>query len=131
MSNLPMKCSKNTASLEEVLAMIDNPPQKAVRSDAGKARMELLSSTALKGTAAVLEFGSRKYQADNWRKGMEWRRCIGSLMRHLAAFNDGEDLDPESGLPHVDHIACNAMFLQEYFRTHKELDDRYKGDNKT
>jgi len=98
----------------------------ATRHDSGKPQMDLLSPIAMEGTASILTFGAKKYAAHNWRKGMLWSRSIASLMRHLFKFIGGEDTDPESGLPHIDHVACNAMFLQEYFRTHKELDDRYK-----
>jgi hypothetical protein len=88
--------------------------------------VDLLSPLALEGLANVLEFGAKKYEEHNWRKGMKWGRIIASLLRHTFKFMGGEDLDKESGLPHVDHIICNAMFLSETFRTHKELDDRYK-----
>jgi hypothetical protein len=47
-------------------------------------------------------------------------------MRHLHAFNDGEDKDPESGLSHLAHASCCLMFLLEFEKTHQELDDRYK-----
>jgi hypothetical protein len=47
-------------------------------------------------------------------------------MRHLHAFNDGEDKDPESGLSHLAHLGCCVMFLLEFEKTHKELDDRFK-----
>lgn len=98
----------------------------AARFDTGKPRLDLISSVAINGTATILAFGACKYAANNWRKGMDWSRCIASMLRHTFAFMGGEDLDPESGLPHIDHIACNVMFLQEYYRTHKHLDDRYK-----
>jgi hypothetical protein len=32
------------------------------------------------------------------------------MLRHLIALLDGEELDSESGLPHIGHIMCNAMF---------------------
>lgn len=99
--------------------------QGALRYDSDKPRMDLLSPIALEGTAQILTFGAKKYAANNWRKGMDWNRCISSAMRHLNQFQKGEDYDPESGLPHLDHLACNIMFLQEYFRTHKHLDNRY------
>lgn len=95
------------------------------KHDAGKPMCELLSSQALVGTATVLTFGAKKYSAHNWRLGIVWSRLIGSTLRHLFAFAGGEDLDPESGLPHIDHAATNIMFLQEFYRTRKDLDDRF------
>lgn len=88
--------------------------------------MALLSAMALAGTAQVLSFGAGKYAAHNWRAGREWSRDISGALRHLLAFMAGEDLDPESGLPHIDHAACCVMFLQDFFRTRPEFDDRYK-----
>lgn len=79
--------------------------------------------------AKVFTMGAEKYDEDNWRKGMNWRKCLASLMRHTNAFNRGEDLDPESGLPHMAHVAVNAMFLLEYMRTNKELDDRFRTES--
>ena len=96
------------------------------KDDAEKPRMDLLSPAAMLGTAVVLTFGARKYAANNWRKGIAWGRLTAALLRHTTAFMAGEDTDPESGLPHVDHIACCAMFLQEHFRLRKDLDDRWR-----
>ena len=33
---------------------------------------------------------------------------------------------PESGLRHIDHILCNALFLAGNDQEHPELDDRYR-----
>jgi hypothetical protein len=74
----------------------------------------------------VLKFGADKYAEHNWRKGFAWSRPLAAAMRHLTAFNDGEDKDPESGLSHLAHAACCIMFLLEFEKTHKELDDRYR-----
>ncbi len=97
-----------------------------LKYDTGKPACELLSPIALLGTSAVLAFGAKKYAAHNWRKGLPWSKVIGAIMRHLLAIMRGEDIDPESGLPHVDHLNTEVMFLQEFFRTHKHLDDRFK-----
>lgn len=98
----------------------------ALRYDTNKMKMELISPIALEDLAAVLTFGSLKYEDHNWRKGMKWSRVIGSLKRHLNAIEKGEDVDQESGLLHIGHLMCNAMFLSEYYRTQQSLDDRYK-----
>lgn len=101
-----------------------------LRYDDEKPKVDLLSPIAMIGTADVLTFGSKKYDVHNWRKGMSWSRVIACLLRHTFKFMMGEDIDKESGLPHVDHMGCNVMFLQEYYRTMRELDDRFKGNKK-
>lgn len=117
-----------------------NKKESGLRYNQDKVRMDLLSPIALEATAAVLTAGSKKYADHNWRKGMNWSICIGSLMRHWNKFMAGEDYDFDSscegcqnkncknhsGLPHIDHVATNAMFLQEYMRIQKEYDDRFK-----
>jgi hypothetical protein len=101
-----------------------------IKHDSGKAPMSLLSREALEQTALVLAFGADKYAAHNWRKGFQWSRPLSAAMRHLLAFQDGEDRDPESGLSHLAHAMCCIMFVLEFEKTHKELDDRWKPETK-
>lgn len=98
----------------------------ALKFDSGKPGMNLLSREALEQIALVMDFGKQKYDAHNWRKGFQWSRPLSAAMRHIMAFNDGEDKDPESGLSHLAHAACCIMFLLEFEKTHKDLDDRWK-----
>jgi hypothetical protein len=98
----------------------------AIKHDSDKPPMNLLSREALEQTAMVMAFGKEKYAAHNWRGGFAWSRPLSAAMRHLMAFNDGEDKDPESGLSHLAHAACCIMFLLEFEKTHKHLDDRFK-----
>jgi hypothetical protein len=60
----------------------------------------------------------------NWEQGMTWSRCYNSCMRHLLAFWRGEEMDPESGLPHLAHAICNIIFLYEYQTRSIGKDDR-------
>jgi len=98
----------------------------AIKYDQDKPPLDLLSRVALEETAKVMAFGAKKYAAHNWRKGFDWNRPLAAAMRHIQAFNDGEDKDPESGLSHLAHAACCIMFLLEFEKTHPELDNRYK-----
>ena len=100
----------------------------AIKFDQDKLPLNLLSTEAMNQTAAVLKFGAQKYAEHNWRKGFSWSRPLAAAMRHITAFNAGEDKDPESGLSHLAHAACCIMFLLEFEKTHPELDDRYKFD---
>ena len=72
----------------------------------------------------VLEFGANKYARDNWKKGREVTQLCESLSRHLFAFMRGEDVDPESGVSHIGHIMCNAMFIEHCLKHHPDMDDR-------
>ena len=76
--------------------------------------------------AKVLDMGADKYARDNWRKGTAYQRRMASAMRHMLAWIEGEDLDPESGLPHLAHAATNCMFLMNWQRRGVGTDDRFK-----
>lgn len=85
--------------------------QGGMKFDAGKPRMSLLPFDALLMVAMVLTFGAKKYAAHSWRtvpNALE--RYSDALLRHWERMQAGEWLDPESGLPHWAHIACNALF---------------------
>lgn len=97
-----------------------------VKFDAGKPPLSLIPKSALDQEALVLGFGAAKYGRNNWRKGIAWSRLIDATLRHITAFNEGEDFDPETGLSHLAHARCGLAFLIEYSETHKELDDRAK-----
>ena len=102
---------------------------EGVKYDSGKLRVDLLDPLALEGLAKVLGFGAVKYAAHNWRGGMSYSRLLGAALRHLFAIIRGEDIDSESGLPHIDHLGCCWMFLSNMMKTRPDLDDRYKGES--
>lgn len=112
---------------DNIPAAVD-PKAGGVKHDSSKVRLELLSMIALIEIGKVATFGAAKYDDNNWRKGFKWSRLLGAALRHLFAFIGGEDKDPESGLSHLAHAGCCILFLLEHEVTHKELDDRYKGN---
>ena len=93
------------------------------RFNGGKPRLDLIPLMGLEDCANVFEYGSKKYAPWNWAKGMPWSAVVGCMLRHLSAIQRGEDLDPESGLPHVGHLMCNAVMLATFRRTYPEGND--------
>lgn len=61
----------------------------------------------------------------NWRKS---KVCVttyvAAIMRHLNAFRDGENDDPESGLPHLAHIGASVNILLDAQACGTLVDDR-------
>lgn len=84
-----------------------------LKFDSTKPRMALVPASLGYKVAEVVTYGAKKYKADNWRKVKSREPYINALERHLAAYKNGEMIDPESGLTHMAHIACNAAFLIE------------------
>lgn len=95
------------------------------KKDAGKPPMELVDPYAIEQLSRVLGFGAQKYEPNGWRAGIEWTRVAAAVLRHTYAFLNGETNDPETGLHHMAHAMCEAMFLVNYQQTHPEKDDRY------
>lgn len=99
----------------------------AARYNSGKVDFSLIPMCTLEDEARVWEYGKAKYAAWNWAKGMPWSAVFASMMRHMAAWQRGEELDPESGLPHLAHAQCNLRMLTLYATMYPEGDDRPKG----
>ncbi len=87
--------------------------------------MDLIDPSFQVALADVLTYGASKYGAHNWREGIEASRLYGALQRHLNAFWAGEDSDPESGLHHLGHAACELMFLHWTVTNIPARDDRW------
>jgi hypothetical protein len=102
-------------------------PEVGIKHDQQKEPLSLLSRTWLLGVAKVMAFGAKKYAAHNWRNGIERSRLISAALRHIMAYNEGQDLDEETKLSHLDHASCCLMFARELHDTRPDLDDRWKG----
>ena len=94
---------------------------------AKKAPMWLLPAHALQQTSWVHKLGSEKYGPYNWRKTSVCATTyISAIMRHLDAWRDGEDNDPESGVSHIAHVAASCNILLDAQHCGKLNDDRAK-----
>lgn len=97
-----------------------------IKHDSGKPQLSYISRELLEAMAQVRAFGAKKYARDNWKQGFKYNRTIDALLRHIFAFLSGEDNDPESGLNHIYHAACNIEHLIYDIKHHPENDDRTK-----
>ena len=90
--------------------MSDQKPG-AVTYDGTKIPFHELPLDALEGLCRVLAYGATKYESGNWRKANDPTRYLGALYRHLNEHLAGRVIDPESGLPHIEHAVTNMVIL--------------------
>ena len=102
-----------------------NTDPKAAAGDA-KTPMQFIPLSSLDQVAHVMKLGSEKYGFLNWRHcdGVEFNTYKGAMLRHLAAYCDGEDIDPESGQSHIAHIAASCLILLDAEKCGKLIDNR-------
>lgn len=83
-----------------------------------------LDPSALLTLAEVSGWGAQKYEAHNYLRGYAWSLSFDACQRHLLAFWAGEELDPESGLPHVAHAAWHCLAMLAFLQRGIGTDDR-------
>jgi hypothetical protein len=105
--------------------MYGTSSDKGIKYDAEKPDFSLMPPISLTAFAQVLTYGKKKYAAHNWRNGLDQARLISSAMRHLTAYLGGQTNDPESGLPHMAHVMCNAAFALELHDSVDCIDTRH------
>lgn len=97
------------------------------RKDKGKPRIDLVPIDPIIFVARVFEYGVEKYEENSWRDHpVDSKRVYSSIMRHMFAWHLGEEIDRESGLPHLDHAMAQIMILiqnEEDGRNTKETQD--------
>ena len=89
---------------------------QTIKADEGKLKLSLVPTEIIRAIARVRMYGNAKYPKggpDNW-KHVEIQRYRDALLRHTMLYIDNPyGIDEESGLPHLEHIACNVAFLCE------------------
>ena len=97
----------------------------------GKAPMEMIEPIALKTLGEVLKYGLDKY---GWENGTSYqygeiKTYVGALLRHLVAYQSGEEIDPESGISHLKHLFFNAYALIYLENLGKKYNNEIKKEN--
>lgn len=114
----PVKiCSmwKSKDELQKNCEPIANDSNQEAKSDGGKPRPSLVPPALIDGVMRIRDFGTARYgDPNNWRK-VDADRYHDALLRHiLAMWEDWGAVDPDSGMPHLWHAACNIAFLMQY-----------------
>lgn len=88
----------------------------------GKLRLDLVPPEVREIFALVSAYGvSKGYGEKDWEKGIPEPILLGAMERHELHQLKGTELDAESGLPHLYHMAWNAMAAAVlYKRKHKK-----------
>lgn len=84
------------------------------KEDKGKPRFSLIPTVAIRQLIAVLEHGAQKYGKDNWQgantpEGLDRYYC--AMQRHMLEWQEGNNIDKDSGIHHMAHVMANAAFI--------------------
>lgn len=102
---------------------ITDPDTGGMKGSKGS-QLSMVPPRALLALGEVYADGAEKYERDNWRKGYRYSLSVDALFRHLLAWMDGEDNDPESTHSHLTHVAWHAFTLWTFQDEGLGTDDR-------
>lgn len=106
---------------EKIVTCASTGGQKGAKPEA----YSMLPWQQLREVAKVYSFGAEKYEPYNWCRGYDWSLSFSSLIRHAEQFWSGQDIDEESGLPHLAHAVFHCLALLYFMENHQDLDDRH------
>ena len=90
-----------------------------------KAPMSTLPAPVLLEMGLAMLEGARKYGRHNYRAvGVRASVYYDAFMRHVTAWWEGEDIDPDSGLPHLSKAGACLVVLRDSLRRGNCADDR-------
>jgi len=105
-------------------------PDKNPKHAAGRLKPSLrhLPPSALFYEGRVMDSGAAKYGPFNWGEaGVVASVYFDAISRHLFAWYTGEEIDPESGQPHMAHIRACAGIIIDCTEIDNLKDDRPVG----
>jgi hypothetical protein len=105
------------------MAAKDTNPKTAYGQ--AKPPLGLVPGVAMVQLAEAFRDGADKYGAANWRTdAVSSSTYFNAALRHLIAWNDGEECDKVSGVSHLAHAGANLCILMDAMACGKLVDDR-------
>jgi hypothetical protein len=106
------------------VSLKDTNPKDAIGSD--KLPLHLWPTTATAAGSIALLCGALKYGRANWRHaGVRATIYADAIRRHLDAWLEGEEVDPDDGVPHLWAILAGTAILIDAKAAAKLTDDRH------
>ena len=110
--------------------MSDENPKHIQAMKDGKAPLEYLVDFVMTGDAYVHQGGALKYGYRNWTiDKIKASTYIAAIRRHLKAWSEGEDLDPDSGWSHLYHIRAGCAIVLDADNVGTLIDDRDRAES--
>lgn len=82
------------------------------------------ASATMYGALGLLD-GYLKYGRSNWRHaGIRASIYFDAIARHMNVWFEGEEIDPDSGLPHLAHALATLAIIVDAKTCGKLIDDR-------
>ena len=110
---------------QAILSVASHYPDDNPKTALGEAKPKISDTptVGIREMGKVHSMGASKYGAFNWRQHQVSASVYyDAAWRHLSAWYDGEDLDPESGLSHLAHVmACMNILMDA--ELHAKLND--------
>ena len=97
----------------------------ASKFDQEKADLSLIPAVAEQAIARAMMYGEKKYGRYNYCKGHDASQLVAAAKRHLAAWFNGEENDPESGVNHLGHVMANCLMILRQQELGTLKDNRY------
>ena len=105
------------------MSVIDLNPKAKFGDE--KVPLHLFPPVAMELIALVMKNGAEKYGPYNWRlTKVKSSTYYAAMLRHLTAYFEGQDIDPESGKPHLAHVAASVCILLDADSKGCLIDDR-------
>ena len=102
--------------------MAENPKAAFGNAKLNLSTVPVISTLYL---AAAHDLGATKYGAFNWRENpVRAKDYVASMKRHLSQWESGEDIDDESGLPHLACLMTGASLILDAAHNGTMIDDR-------
>lgn len=127
-----LTCGVDHAFVENVASRMVSYPDDNPKTQYGEKKLKMSSTPVmpLQEMGKVFELGAKKYGRYNWRlHAVSATVYYDAALRHLMAWFEGEDTDPESGVSHLAHVMACMAILMDAQKNGKLKDNRLDAED--